>query len=69
MKPEDNSFENQMAQIHKHTMDFNTAKADLKELNVSDSDLCAETKWYLQSAPILLDMSRALACREEFLFV
>ena len=68
MKPEENSFENQMAQIHKHTMDFNNAKADLKELNVSDSDLCAETKWYLESTPILLDMSRALACREEFLF-
>ena len=68
MKPKDNSFENQMAQIHKHTIDYNRAKAELKGLGVSDSDLCAETKWYLESTPILLDISRALACREEFLF-
>ena len=68
MKPKDNSFANQMAQIHKHTMDFNNAKAELKELGIPFSDLCATTKWYLESTPILLDIARVLACREEFLY-
>ena len=68
MKPKDNSFANQMAQIHKHTIDYNRSKAELKGSGVSNSDLCATTKWYLESTPILLDIARVLACREEFLY-
>jgi len=66
MKTSENLFTNQMAQIHKHTMDFNRAKAELRGLGVSN--LCADTKWYLESTPILFDIARELACRDEFLF-